>query len=97
MKYFTYQLFPIATGELIGPDRYLPEGSSTGVPSDTPYYFYGKADVTDLTIISDFQPVEVPESEYNFFSQLNVSGSAPVEISGSVDFGSTVVDWTLTK
>lgn len=97
MKYFTYQLFPIAAGELISPDRYLPEGSVTGVPSDTPYYFYGKADIVNLDNISEFRPAEVPEVEYNFFAQLNASGSAIMEVSGSVDFGSTVVDWKMTK
>lgn len=68
MKYFTYQLYPIGEGEAITPASYLPENSLIGLYSDTPYYFYGCAEIESLDIISKFNPVEITKGEFDVVS-----------------------------
>lgn len=79
MKYFTYTLFPIDEGSSISPSGYLPEDSLIGLQSGSLYYWYGRADIQSLDIISEFLPVEITESEfndvYNFINPPSGSGS----------------------
>lgn len=96
-KHFTYKLYPIAPGAEIAPSGKLPDDAIIGIASDTPYYFYGKADIASLDVIQEFQPEEVPEAEYNFFAEMNASSSFINQVSGSVELSSDTITWTLTK
>jgi hypothetical protein len=66
MKYFTYNLKPIAAGEAIGPDVLLPENSQTGyVLGHTPYVYYGAADIESLDILKEYNAVEISKEEFD--------------------------------
>jgi hypothetical protein len=66
MKYFTYNLKPIAPGEAIGPSIYLPPDSSTGhVLGHTPYIYYGAAEIENIDILKDFNAVEITKEEFD--------------------------------
>lgn len=73
MKYFKYKLKIINDNEKIGPDRYLPDDTNTGMylPSD-PTTLYGNSEIESLDVISDFQPVEITQQEFqDVIDQLN--------------------------
>lgn len=65
MKYFTYQLFPVGEGAAISPSGLLPEDSYIGLQSGSVYYYYGKANIDSLDIISQFDPREITQAEFD--------------------------------
>lgn len=64
MKYFTYQLYPIGPGAAITPSGRLPVDAIIGIPSDTPYFFYGCAEIANFDNMMEFNPVEVTQEEF---------------------------------
>lgn len=66
MKYFTYHLIPNPDeeeGGLIGPSVKLPPDSITGLSDGSKYY--GSADITSLSIIQEFDPIEISKEVFD--------------------------------
>lgn len=63
MKYFSYSEYLDPTlGYLVGPAKFLPEGSAMGYYNNGIYYGY--ADIPSLDAIALFNPLEITEGDF---------------------------------
>lgn len=78
MKYFTYNLKPVGPGMAMGPSGILPEGSLTGYQYlDNPYMYYGCAEIDDISLLKEYNGIEITKEEFDAAFAASTGPSIP--------------------